>query len=139
MLQDLHIPRNELSLRARPSMSLEGKAEVTTRTGDALSSPHSQPTPTAINPVRLSNSELQCSYSALEPGNEVFSKRAFSEIVPVPYTTRAMIGRSRDARTWEFYCDSDACNVLIEQAEREEKGSATTAIGLISKNEQCKF
>ena len=42
-----------------------------------------------------------------------------------------MNGRSRDARTWEFYCDSDARNALTEQAEREEKGSATAAIGLI--------
>ncbi len=42
-----------------------------------------------------------------------------------------MTGRSRDARTWEFYCDSDARNALTEQAEREERGSATAAIGLI--------
>ena len=42
-----------------------------------------------------------------------------------------MSGRSRDARTWEFYCDSDARNALTEQAKREESGSATAAIGLI--------
>ena len=42
-----------------------------------------------------------------------------------------MSGRSRDARTWEFYCDSDARNALTEQAELEESGSATAAIGLI--------
>ena len=42
-----------------------------------------------------------------------------------------MSGRSRDARTWEFYCDSDARNALTEQAEREESGSATAVIGLI--------
>ena len=47
------------------------------------------------------------------------------------------VERSRDARTWEFYCDSDARNALTEQAEREEKGSATAAIGLIGKNEKC--
>lgn len=42
-----------------------------------------------------------------------------------------MTGRSRDARTWEFYCDSDTRNALTEQAELEESGSATAAIGLI--------
>lgn len=42
-----------------------------------------------------------------------------------------MTGRSQDARTWEFYCDSDARNALTEQAEQEQSGSATGAIGLI--------
>lgn len=42
-----------------------------------------------------------------------------------------MPGRSRDARTWEFYCDSSARDALTEQAEREQSGSAVGAIGLI--------
>ena len=42
-----------------------------------------------------------------------------------------MTGRSRDARTWEFYCDTDARDALTEQAEREQSGSAASAIGLI--------
>ena len=42
-----------------------------------------------------------------------------------------MTGRSRDARTWEFYCDNDARDALTEQAEREATGSAAGAIGLI--------
>ena len=42
-----------------------------------------------------------------------------------------MTGRSRDARTWEFYCDNDSRDALTEQAEREQSGSAAGAIGLI--------
>ena len=42
-----------------------------------------------------------------------------------------MTGRSRDARTWEFYCDNDVRDALTEQAEREQSGSAVSAIGLI--------
>jgi hypothetical protein len=40
-------------------------------------------------------------------------------------------GRSRDSRTWEFWCDSDARNSLIERAEQENSGSAAEAIGMI--------
>ena len=115
----------------RLSMSLDGKAEVTTRTGNTPSPPRSQPIPTAINPVPRSDTGLQRSYSALEPGNQVVSNKSIFDVAPVPYTRRSLTGRSRDARTWEFYCDSDARNALTEQAEREEKGSATAAIGLI--------
>lgn len=42
-----------------------------------------------------------------------------------------MPGRSRDSRTWEFYCDSNARDALTQQAEREQNGSAVNAIGLI--------
>ena len=110
----------------RLSMSLDGKAEVTTRTGNTPSPPRSQPVPTIINPVPRSKAGVQRSYSALERGD-----KSISDVVSEPYTRRSMTGRSRDARTWEFYCDSDARNALTEQAEREERGSATAAIGLI--------
>lgn len=114
------------SSHVRLSMSLDGKAEVTTRTGNTPSPPRSQPVPTIVNPVPRSKTGLQRSYSALETGN-----KSVSDVIPVPYARRSMTGRSRDARTWEFYCDSDARNALTEQAEREESGSATAAIGLI--------
>lgn len=123
----------------RLSMSLDGKAEVTTRTGNTPSPPRSQPVPTAINPVPRSKAGMQRSYSALEPGNKSVPDKFLSDVVPIPYTRRSMTGRSRDARTWEFYCDSDACNALTEQAEREESGSATAVIGLLrSRNNKSK-
>ena len=43
-------------------------------------------------------------------------------------------GRSQDARTWEFYCDSDARNALTTAAEHERKGSALGALSLIRSN-----
>lgn len=114
------------SSHVRLSMSLDGKAEVTTRTGNTPSPSRPKPIPTTTNPIPRSKTGLQRSYSALEPGD-----KSVSDILPVPYTRRSMTGRSRDARTWEFYCDSDARNALTEHAEREERGSATAAIGLI--------
>ena len=119
------------SSHVRLSMSLDGKAEITTRTGDTPSPPRSQPLPTIINAVPRSNTGLQRSYSAFEPGNKSVANVSVSDINAVPYKRRSMTGRSRDARSWEFYCDSDARNALTEQAEREESGSATAVIGLI--------
>jgi len=98
----------------RLSTSLDGKAEVTTKTGTTPSPPRRQPVLFTSSAPRAS-SVLQRSFSAIEPGQP----------------RRSITGRSRDARTWEFYCDSDARNALTEQAECEESGSATAAIGLI--------
>ncbi|KAL8683205.1 MAG: hypothetical protein Q9186_000817 [Xanthomendoza sp. 1 TL-2023] len=61
-------------------------------------------------------------------------QRSQSAIVPPTFpVTRstASIGRSRDSRTWEFYCDPNARDELTKQAEREQSGSAVGAIGLI--------
>lgn len=121
-------PESTRSLERTPSlvrlsMSLDGKAQVTTSTGDTPSPPRSQPAlPT--NLVPRPNTGLQRSFSAIEP-----SKKNAYDCPSIPRP--AITGRSRDARTWEFYCDSDARNALTEQAEREESGSAVAAIGLI--------
>ena len=40
-------------------------------------------------------------------------------------------GRSRNARTWEFCCDTDARDELTTQAENESSGSAVAAISLL--------
>ena len=109
----------------RLSMSLDGKAQVTTGTGTTPSPPRSQPAPISNSSPRP-NTGLQRSQSALEP-----SQKSGLDIFPLPYSRSRLTGRSRDARTWEFYCDSDARNALTEQAELEESGSATAAIGLI--------
>ncbi|KAL2037393.1 hypothetical protein N7G274_009878 [Stereocaulon virgatum] len=111
--------------QVRLSLSLDGKAEVTTKTGTTPSPPRCQPLP-LVNLAPRSQVGLQRSYSALEPAHN-----PVTDIFQTPYSRRSLAGRSRDARTWEFYCDSDARNALIEQAEREEKGSATAAISLI--------
>lgn len=118
------------SSQVRLSLSLDGKAEVTTRTGMTPSPPRSQAVPLPNSAPRI-NLGLQRSFSAVEP-----LKKSVGGAFQMPYSRRPMAGRSRDARTWEFYCDSDARNALTEQAEREEKGSATAAIGLIRSRSQ---
>jgi len=101
----------------RLSTSLEGKAEV------AIGN---SPSPPKLHAPRPS-SGLQRSQSAIEP-NEPTANRISPDLIP---QTSSMPGRSRDARTWEFYCDSSARDALTEQAEREQSGSAVGAIGLI--------
>lgn len=51
-----------------------------------------------------------------------------------PKTMGVGFGRSRDARTWEFYCDSTSKDALSTQAEAETAGSAVSAINLIRSN-----
>lgn len=97
----------------RLSMSVDGKAKVVTD-----KEPASLLTDLNLKP-RLRGS-LQRSQSAVEPNDLSLSSRRGS-----------ITGRSRDARTWEFYCDSDARNALTEHAEREQSGSAVGPIGLI--------
>ena len=47
-----------------------------------------------------------------------------------------VFGRSRDARTWEFYCEGDADDALASHAENERTGSAVGAISLIRSQSQ---
>lgn len=49
----------------------------------------------------------------------------------MPLILRIPSGRSRDARTWEFCCDTDARDELTTQAENESSGSAVAAISLL--------
>ena len=139
---DVNMPRpvnNGKSIHATPSlrrssslmrlsMSLEGKALVTTGTGTTPSPPRVQQLRDRYSAPRPS-AGLQRSRSAIETGrNTGLGMDAFS------LPKHPAVGRSRDARTWEFYCDKDARDALNEQAEREESGSATAAIALIKTN-----
>lgn len=106
------LPRRTSS-SIRLSMSVDGKAEVVTD-----KEPASLLTDLNLKP-RLRGS-LQRSQSAVEPNELTLGSRRGS-----------ITGRSLDARTWEFYCDSDARNALTEHAARERSGSAVGPIGLI--------
>jgi len=48
-----------------------------------------------------------------------------------PGLRRVLSGRSRDSRAWEFWCDSEARNVLAKKADQEQSGSAADAISLM--------
>ena len=99
----------------RLSMSLDGKAQITTASDSSPSPPRILPPPA---PHSL-HTGLQRSRSAA----------SLSEM-------RSFSGRARDARTWEFFCDSDTRNALSAQAEQEQSGSALGAIGLIRSSSQ---
>ncbi|RDL36782.1 uncharacterized protein BP5553_06134 [Venustampulla echinocandica] len=112
----------------RLSMSLDGKAELTS----------SEPSPPRSLPPRPSSSEdiipqkrtriLQRSHSAYPLGLQAAQALA---LATKPFVPRLATGRSRDARTWEFCCDSDAQDELTTQAENESHGSAVAAISLL--------
>ena len=115
------------SSSVRLSMSLDGKAKVTTGDESSPSPPRSKHSPgTGLTP--RSKGSLQRSQSAIEPINKTPIENILSSSV---YSRRPMTGRSRDARTWDFYCDSNARDALTIQAEREQSGSAVGAISLI--------
>ena len=113
------------------SMDSEGKAEIMPRTGNTPSPPHSR-SGVFIQPGAPPFPRLRQSFSAVEPCSDTQPPG----LLPSSFGQRKATGRSRDARTWEFYCDSDARNALTEQAEREERGSAAAALGLIRSHSQ---
>ncbi|KAL8816464.1 MAG: hypothetical protein Q9223_004533 [Gallowayella weberi] len=101
----------------RLATSLDGSVRVKIGNSPTPSPPRQQTSLLAGQP-RISG-PLQRSQSAIVPPT-----------FPVTRST-ASIGRSRDSRTWEFYCDPNARDELTKQAEREQSGSAVGAIGLI--------
>ncbi|KAL8969149.1 MAG: hypothetical protein Q9197_004499 [Variospora fuerteventurae] len=91
----------------RLSTSLNGSVRVATGTS---------PSP---SPPRPQRSALQRSHSSVV-------SRTFA-----PAGHAALFGRSRDSRTWEFYCDRGSREELTQAAELETTGSATAAIALM--------
>lgn len=118
-------PSQDRPTNIRLSMSLDGKAKVRTKDSETPSPPKIRATPSnaATQAVRT----LQRSKSAISP-DEVSRTAGGSK----PLTSA--IGRSRDARTWEFFCDSETRDALSAHAERERRGSAAGAISLIRTN-----
>ena len=114
-----------ISSSVRLSTSLDGKAQVVTSEVDSPSPPRLQHS--LNNDMTRRLPKLQRSQSAHIPStseSQEFGGLTFS------WPRRAM-GRSKDARAWEFYCDSDARNALTLQAEQEQRGSAVGELGLI--------
>jgi len=113
----------------RLSMTADGKARVVTDADQSPSPPHKRPSPSDFN-----GPALRRSYSAAGL-NERLAAAAHGEPSPkIPRTS--ILGRSRDSRAWEFWCDSDSRNSvsLTTKAEQEGSGSAADAIGLIRAN-----
>ncbi|KAL8994837.1 MAG: hypothetical protein Q9169_005313 [Polycauliona sp. 2 TL-2023] len=113
----LPVPTKRKQSQPRLATSLDGSVRV--RTGNSPTPSPPRPRDSLFSRQPRASGPLQRSQSAI-----------VTPTFPLPRST-ASIGRSRDSRTWEFYCDPNARDELTKQAEREQSGSAVGAIGLI--------
>jgi hypothetical protein len=118
------------SSSVRLSMTADGAVKI--RTGDSPSSSPSPPKERALPPSDARNTQTKRfrrsislfeDHTAQKPSNPAQTLRLDPGF-----------GRSRDARTWEFYCDSSSKDALSTQVEAERNGSAVGAINLIRSN-----
>jgi len=104
----------------RLSMSFEGNASVVTKDGSSPSPPRAS----QISVQSMDSSHDAQPLSAVSnTGDNLEARRDEQQ--------RSSSGRSRDSRTWEFWCDKDARSELEEKAEKDANGSAADAIGLL--------
>lgn len=114
----------------RLSMTAEGKARVVTDADLSPSPPRQRPIPSTFTGRAAG---LRRSYSAAGLNDKLLE----ASQGPSPKLPRASVGRSRDSRAWEFWCDPDSRNSLTTKAEQEGSGSAADAIGLIRANSRA--
>lgn len=94
----------------RLSLNAEGKAEIVTKDASSPSPPR---------PVQAAPTDLSASVSS-------------TASIPTPRSLqRSFSGRSRDSRSWEFWCDKENRNSFETAAEKDASGSAAGAIGLL--------
>lgn len=121
-------PLTRSSSFVRLAMTVDGAVKVRTNNEPTPSPPKRRTLPPLPDKKRESFGRSQ---SAVETGFN------FKEIdPPLRRSGGAGFGRSRDARTWEFYCDRDSGDTLSTQAEAERSGSAVGAINLIRSRSQ---
>jgi hypothetical protein len=112
-------PLRRASSMVKLALSSEGQAKVVL---DGSPSPDAKKSMPPLSHLRTGG--LQRSQSAASLNSSLSSE--------FPPPRRAgVFGRSRDARTWEFYCDTESRDALTIAAEHEQKGSAVAAISLI--------
>ncbi|KAF3039247.1 hypothetical protein E8E11_003902 [Didymella keratinophila] len=110
----------------------DGSARVVTDLDKTPSPPHPKTTPV---PFARAAAGLRRSYSAAGLNDRLFAA-ARGEPSPKMARVSPNIGRSRDSRAWEFWCDPDTRHntSLTARAEQEGSGSAADAIGLLRAN-----
>ncbi len=95
----------------------------------------SSPSPPRAIPLRRSSSGLSVPRKRVLGLQRSQSALAFGSLpqpsVAVSYPPRLPAGRSRDVRSWQFACDTEARDELTTQAENESSGSAVAAISLL--------
>ncbi|KAH7092063.1 hypothetical protein FB567DRAFT_516401 [Paraphoma chrysanthemicola] len=116
----------------RLSTNEDGTARIVTDLDKTPSPPHSRTNPAAFSRAAAG---LRRSYSAAGL-NERLAAVARGEPSPKVPRTASNIGRSRDSRAWEFWCDPDSRSTtsLTTRAEQEESGNAADAIGILRAN-----
>ncbi|EXJ77157.1 hypothetical protein A1O3_10315 [Capronia epimyces CBS 606.96] len=122
-------PLKRTSSMVRLSMTVDGAMKIRTNNEPTPSpeKPRAPPPPSLQSKVKT---PLVRSKSAMNSIELSQNSGQGAQNRPVG----ASFGRSRDARTWEFYCDSNTKDALSTQAEAETAGSAVSAINLIRTN-----
>ncbi|KAL8942594.1 MAG: hypothetical protein Q9216_001576 [Gyalolechia sp. 2 TL-2023] len=113
----LPAPLKRTTSQPRLSTSLSGSVRIKTGISPSPSPP--RPHSLNTNPQPRSSGPLQRSQSAMVTSTSPSAR-------PV-----ASFGRSKDSRSWQFFCDSAGKDELSKQAELEQKGSAAGAINLL--------
>jgi hypothetical protein len=110
----------------------DGTARIVTDLDKTPSPPKSKKTPSSFSHAAAG---LRRSYSAAGLNDRLAAAARGEPSPKVPRTT-SNIGRSRDSRAWEFWCDPESRSTtsLTTRAEQEESGSAADAIGILRAN-----
>ncbi|KAL6708616.1 Homeobox protein yox1 [Coniothyrium glycines] len=110
----------------------DGSARIVTDLDKTPSPPHAKTNPAVFSRAAAG---LRRSYSAAGL-NERLVAAARGESSPKMPRTLSSVGRSRDSRAWEFWCDPDSRSAtsLTTRAEQEGSGSAADAIGILRAN-----
>ncbi|KAF1849340.1 uncharacterized protein K460DRAFT_89260 [Cucurbitaria berberidis CBS 394.84] len=116
----------------RISTNEDGTARIVTDLDKTPSPPHAKTNPSNFSRAAAG---LRRSYSAAGL-NERLAAAARGEPSPKMPRTSSNMGRSRDSRAWEFWCDPDSrsSTSLTTRAEQEGSGSAADAIGILRAN-----
>jgi hypothetical protein len=116
----------------RISTNEDGTARIVTDLDKTPSPPHLKTNPATFSRAAAG---LRRSYSAAGL-NDRLAAAARGEPSPKMPRTSSSIGRSRDSRAWEFWCDPDSRSTtsLTARAELEGSGSAADAIGILRAN-----
>lgn len=115
----------------RMAMGDDGKAKIVDR---AVQSPSPErPKAVVVQAGMVSRlGNLRRSYSAA--GFDDASHRDHANDASRKIARTGAMGRSKDSRTWEFWCDTDARSSLIERADQKDSGSAIEAIGQLKRS-----
>lgn len=125
-----HDPRSlrRTSSFVRLAVSADGSVKVRVNDETTPSPPKRRPPPPPNMSARKSSG-----FSRAQ--SDLGSTFSFKDASPA---VAGVLGRSRDARTWEFYCDRGARSSLAARAEEEATGSAVGALGLMRSASQRK-